>query len=70
MKRAYWVGILALAGGITGYAFFRSIGWLGTGIGVVLGILLGAVLNSMRIGNRKYRLPASQLAFVAYGRRG
>jgi uncharacterized membrane protein (UPF0136 family) len=48
MKPAYWIAILALVGGIVGYAVFRSTGWLGTGMGVVLGILVGTLLYSMQ----------------------
>jgi len=48
IKSAYWIAILALLGGIVGYAGFRSTGWLGTGIGVVLGILVGTLLYSMQ----------------------
>jgi hypothetical protein len=44
MKPAYWIGILALIGGIIGYAIFRSTGWLGTGTGIILGILIGAII--------------------------
>jgi uncharacterized membrane protein (UPF0136 family) len=44
MKPAYWIGILALIGGIIGYAVSRSTGWLDAGIGVVVGIVLGALM--------------------------
>ena len=53
MKPAYWIGILALVGGIIGYTIFRSTGWLGTGIGIVLGILAGVVLYSMQTRKMK-----------------
>lgn len=48
MKPAYWIGVLALVGGVIGYAVFRSAGWLGTGIGVVLGILVGALIYALQ----------------------
>lgn len=44
MRAAYWIGILALAGGIIGYLVFRTTGWLGTGVGVVIGVIVGALL--------------------------
>ncbi|MDH7487156.1 MAG: hypothetical protein QHJ81_12875 [Anaerolineae bacterium] len=49
MKPAYWIAILAVVGGIIGYAVSRSTGWLGTGIGVVLGILAGTVLYNAQM---------------------
>lgn len=53
MKPAYWIGILALVGGIVGYSLSRSTGWLGTVIGVVLGILVGTVLYAMQTRKTK-----------------
>ena len=53
MKPAYWIALLALAGGIIGYAIFRSTGWLGTGIGIILGIILGAIIYSMQTGKNQ-----------------
>jgi uncharacterized membrane protein (UPF0136 family) len=53
MKPAYWIAILALVGGIIGYAIFRSTDWLGTGLGVVLGILAGTVLYAMQTRKAK-----------------
>ncbi|MCL4559145.1 MAG: hypothetical protein M1281_00835 [Chloroflexi bacterium] len=44
MKPAYWIAILALVGGIIGYGVFHATGWSGTILGVVLGILVGAVI--------------------------
>lgn len=44
MKPEFWIGILALAGGLVGYALFRWAGWPGTATGVALGILVGTVL--------------------------
>lgn len=48
MKPAYWIGILALIGGIVGYLISRSTGWLGTGIGIVIGILAGTIIYVMQ----------------------
>ncbi len=48
MKRAYWIGVMALAGAIIGYGMFRSTGWLGTGIGVVVGVLIGVVTYNLQ----------------------
>jgi len=53
MKPAYWIGILALAGGIIGYAVFRSTGWLGAGLGVVIGILIGALVYALQTRKAK-----------------
>ncbi len=44
MNPAYWIGILALAGAILGYAIFRTTGWFGAGIGTVVGLLIGAIV--------------------------
>ena len=48
MKPAYWIGILALVGGIIGYALFRSSGPLGSGLGAILGVLIGAIIYNMQ----------------------
>ena len=48
MKPSYWIGILALMGGLIGYAVSSTTGWLGTGIGIVLGILAGTILYTMQ----------------------
>ena len=48
MKPAYWIGILALVGAVIGYAVFRSSGWLGAGLGAVIGILVGAIIYTMQ----------------------
>lgn len=45
MKPSYWIAILAVVGGLIGYAIFRSTGWLGTGTGVVIGILVGVIIS-------------------------
>jgi uncharacterized membrane protein YfcA len=44
MKTAYWIGLLALAGAIVGYAISRGTGWLDAGIGIVVGIVIGALV--------------------------
>jgi uncharacterized membrane protein (UPF0136 family) len=44
MKPIYWIPLLALVGGIIGYAVFRTTGWLGATTGVVVGALIGALL--------------------------
>lgn len=51
MKPAYWIGILALAGAVVGYIVFQTVGWLGSGLGAVLGILAGVIIYSAQ--NRK-----------------
>ncbi len=53
MKPVYWIGILALAGGVVGYAVSQATGWLGTGLGVVLGILVGTILYYRQSGRRR-----------------
>lgn len=47
MKPAYWIGILALAGGILGYATAFVADWSGATIGVVVGALIGALASNM-----------------------
>lgn len=44
MKPEYWIGIMALIGAVIGYALFRLTGWLDTGIGTAVGILIGVVI--------------------------
>lgn len=44
MKPGYWIAIMAILGALTGYAVSSATGWLGTGIGAVLGILVGALI--------------------------
>ncbi len=53
MKPAYWIGILALFGGIVGYGLFRFTGWVGTGTGVVVGILAGVVVYAIKTRKAK-----------------
>ena len=48
MKPAYWIGILALVGGVIGYAIFRSSGPLGSGLGAIIGILVGTIIYNMQ----------------------
>lgn len=44
MKPAYWIGIMALVGGILGYALFKLTGWFDTGVGTAVGIMVGVVI--------------------------
>jgi len=44
VKPASWIGLLAVAGGIIGYAVSKGAGWLDAGIGIVVGILIGALV--------------------------
>jgi len=44
MKPAYWIGIMAIVGGLIGYAVSASTGWYGAGIGTILGILVGSLI--------------------------
>lgn len=53
MKPAYWIAILAVAGGLIGYVVSRTTGWLGTALGVVLGILAGTVIYSLQTRRAK-----------------
>jgi len=46
MKPVYWIPLLALLGGILGYAIFRATGWLGATTGVIAGVLIGALIYS------------------------
>jgi len=46
MKPAYWIGILALVGGVIGYATTFVSDWSGVTIGVVAGIVIGAIINA------------------------
>ncbi len=43
-KPAYWIGIMAVIGGIVGYAVLRWTGWLDVTIGVVVGALIGTII--------------------------
>ncbi len=53
MRPAYWIPVLALIGGIAGYALSRYTGWLGTTTGLVIGILAGTVLYASQSRKRK-----------------
>ncbi len=53
MKPAYWIGVMAVIGAMLGYILFRSTGWFGTGIGTVLGILVGVIIYSWLKGKEK-----------------
>lgn len=44
MQPAVWIGILALGGGLLGYAVSRGTGWFDAGLGVVVGVLIGALI--------------------------
>jgi MFS superfamily sulfate permease-like transporter len=44
MRSAYWIGLLALLGGLLGLVVSRGTGWFDVTIGVVVGILIGAVV--------------------------
>jgi uncharacterized membrane protein (UPF0136 family) len=47
MKPAYWIGILALVGGILGYALLKWTTWFDVTIGVVVGALVGALVYNL-----------------------
>ncbi len=53
MKPGYWIGILAVAGGVVGYLVFRTTGWLGSGLGIVLGALAGTIIYAMQTRRKK-----------------
>jgi len=57
MKPAYWIGILALLGAITGFAVQKFVGWYGTVPGTVIGILAGVIVYSLKV--RKPKKPAA-----------
>jgi uncharacterized membrane protein (UPF0136 family) len=44
MKPAYRIGIMAVVGGLIGYALSASTGWYGAGIGTAIGILIGGLI--------------------------
>jgi len=48
MKPILWIPLLALIGGLLGYFIFRTTGWLSTTIGVIVGVLIGAIIYSMK----------------------
>ena len=49
MKPGYWIAVSALLGGIVGYAVFRLTGWLDANVGIVVGILIGAMVYSLLV---------------------
>ena len=49
MKPGYWIAVSALLGGIAGYAVFRLTGWLDANLGIVVGILIGALVYSLLV---------------------
>ena len=53
MKPAYWIGILALAGGILGYLVFKFTGWLDVGVGTVVGMVIGLLIYTALKGRFK-----------------
>ena len=44
MRPEYWIGIMAVVGAVLGYAVYRWTGWLDSGIGAAVGILIGVSL--------------------------
>lgn len=44
MKPAYWIGIMAVVGGVLGYVIYRWTGWLDSGLGTAIGILVGVII--------------------------
>lgn len=44
MKPAYWIGTMAVVGGLIGYALSVSTGWHDAGTGAIIGILVGALV--------------------------
>ncbi len=63
MKPEYWIGIMAVAGAIVGYALFKSTGWFDTGIGTALGVLVGVIIYSRQKEKQVYKREADCLAF-------
>jgi uncharacterized membrane-anchored protein YhcB (DUF1043 family) len=47
MKPGYWIAVSALLGGIAGYVVLRLTGWLDANVGIVVGILIGALVYSV-----------------------
>ena len=44
MKPGYWIGIMALLGGMVGYAVFKVLGVLDAKLGAVVGIAIGTLV--------------------------
>jgi len=69
MKPAFWIGILALFGAIVGYFMYRSTGWLGSGIGIVVSIIVSALIYNIltrRTKLRSWRKTLSSIAFCHF----
>ena len=45
---------MAVAGGLIGYALSAATGWYGTGIGAVIGILVGALIYAQLRDRQKH----------------
>ena len=52
---AYWIGIVALVGGIIGYACDRRTGWFDSGLGTAIGILIGVFIYANFKDNQRNR---------------
>ena len=50
MRPAYWIGALALLGGIVGSVALRWGGWIDVTTGVVVGALIGALVYRLTSG--------------------
>lgn len=53
MRPAYWIGLLALLGAIPGYMVYQASGWLGAGIGAVVGVLVRTQIHRLLTGKPK-----------------
>jgi uncharacterized membrane protein (UPF0136 family) len=53
MKPGYWIGILALVGGVLGYVVFKLTGWLDAGVGTVVGVVVGLLIYTALKGRVK-----------------
>ncbi len=51
MKPGYWIVVMALVGGIIGYAIFKVTGWLGVITGIVIGTLIYTILKGKQRGD-------------------
>lgn len=64
MKPEYWIGIMALIGAILGYAIFKLTGWLDSGIGTAVGILIGVMIytsvKDKQQNKKRFHKPARQ----------
>lgn len=57
MKPAYWIGILAILGGVIGVAMNRLTGWYGAVAGIVIGIVAGVIVFALITRKPSQRLP-------------